>query len=105
MALRRLPLTEQHWRGGTLEQVVDQRRIFRLRQVDQPEVGLAGGQGFLVETLRVAVEHDLIATGGQRLLQHVTLQRGIGDHGDACGGFLAHFFLTSCWMDSSSNDS
>src|SRR5690606_41057849 len=62
------------------QQAVHQWRIFRLSKIHKPQVGIASRQRFLVEARRVAVEHHLITATGQCLLQHMTLQRGIGDH-------------------------
>ena len=92
MTLGGMALAEQHRGGGALQQVVDQRRIVRLRQVHQPQIGFTGRQGFFIETRRVAVEHHGVAIGDQGLLQHMALQRGIGEDGNACGSLLSHVF-------------
>ncbi|MNC31266.1 hypothetical protein D3C75_795810 [compost metagenome] len=89
-ALGGLPLAEQHRRRGLIEQQVDQRRVLQLGQVDQPQVGRAGPQLLLIQALWVTVEQHLIAVGEQGLLQHMALQRSIGDDRNAAAAALSH---------------
>ncbi len=105
MALRRMTFAEQDGRAGMLQQAVHEGGILGQGQVHQPQVSLAGAQGFVVEAGRIAVEYDLVTIAGQRLLQHMALQRSVGEHGDPCESLLCHVRLTRCWMDSSSSDS
>ncbi|MCX4198563.1 hypothetical protein OMR07_26265 [Methylobacterium organophilum] len=73
-----MPFAEQHARGISLQERIHQRRILGLRQVHQPKIGLGTVQVGRLQARRVVVQHDLIATAGQRLLQHMALQRGVG---------------------------
>ena len=89
MPLRRVALAEQHRRTVLLQQAVQQRRVVLLGQVHQPQVGRALQRG-VVDPGRVGVEHHLVTMAEQRLLQHVALQRGVGDHRDPWRGALTH---------------
>ena len=89
MPLRCVALAEQHRRTVLLQQAVQQRRVVLLGQVHQPQVGRALQRG-VVDPGRVGVEHHLVAMAEQRLLQHVALQRGVGDHRDPWRGALTH---------------
>ncbi|MCY1552190.1 hypothetical protein D9M68_885720 [compost metagenome] len=110
-----MPFAKQDRRAGVLHQVVDQREILGLGQVDQPQIGLAGRQGRLIQTGRIAIEYHLIATAGQRLLQHMALQGSVGNDRNACHRVLRHVGVpgprptgwrsTSLAMLSSNNDS
>src|SRR5690606_17208463 len=91
VALRGMALTEQHRSTGRLEKIVDQRRVFGLGQVNQPQVGLATSQRLLVETCRITVEHNLIAAAGQCLLQYMTLQGSVGNDRNARSSSVSHW--------------
>ena len=56
-----------------------------------PQVSAGMPAWFLGQPGRIAVEHHLVAVARQRLLQHMALQRGVGDDGDTRRGFLSHF--------------
>ncbi len=90
MAFRRMPFAEQDPRGVALQQGIHERGVFGQGQIHQPQVRFGAIQIGRFKARRVIVQHHLIATSGQRLLQHVTLQRGIGEYRNTGGEHLRH---------------